>query len=117
MLQGEHSAILSTFIKLPFAIKTLRSIFEWLLKTSFTVTILFGLITCDPLICKIHYPKFNVSIQKEESIRARVKIGTCPAPQKLLAFIENSIITMYFCMDNSVDSDQLQDNSRFGPTL
>ena len=36
MLQGEHSAILSTFIKLPFVIFVL-SIFEWLLKTGFTV--------------------------------------------------------------------------------
>ena len=31
MLQGEHSAILLTFIKLPFVIKTfVLSIFEWL---------------------------------------------------------------------------------------
>ena len=38
MLQGEHSAILSTFIKLPFAIKTfVLSTFEWRLKTGFTV--------------------------------------------------------------------------------
>ena len=38
MLQGEHSAILSTFIKPPFAIKTcVLSIFEWPLKTGFTV--------------------------------------------------------------------------------
>ena len=38
MLQGEHSAILSTFIKLTFAIKTfILSIFEWPLKTGFTV--------------------------------------------------------------------------------
>ena len=40
MLQGEHSAILLTFIKckLPFAIKTfVLSIFEWPLKTGFTV--------------------------------------------------------------------------------
>ena len=38
MLQGEHSAKLFTFIKLSFAIKTLvLSIFEWPLKTSFTV--------------------------------------------------------------------------------
>ena len=37
-LQGEHSAILSTSIKLPFAIKTLvLSIFKWRLKTGFTV--------------------------------------------------------------------------------
>ena len=34
MLQGEHSAILSTFIKLPFFILT---IFEWRLKTGSTV--------------------------------------------------------------------------------
>ena len=38
MLQGEHSAILSTFIKLPFAIKILvLSIFEWPLKTGFSI--------------------------------------------------------------------------------
>ena len=38
MLQGEHSAILSAYIKLPFAIKTfVLSIFEWLLKAGFTV--------------------------------------------------------------------------------
>ena len=40
MLQWEHSAILSTFIKLPFVIKPFDlSIFEWLLKTGFTVHI------------------------------------------------------------------------------
>ena len=38
MLQGEHSAILQTFIKLPFSIKTfILSIFKWPLKTGFTV--------------------------------------------------------------------------------
>ena len=38
MLPLEHSAILSTFIKLPFSIKTfVLSIFKWLLKTGFTV--------------------------------------------------------------------------------
>ena len=38
MLHGEHSAILSTFIKLLFVIKIfVLSIFEWLLKTGFTV--------------------------------------------------------------------------------
>ena len=38
MLPLEHSVILSTFIKLPFAIKAfVLSIFEWLLKTGFTV--------------------------------------------------------------------------------
>ena len=37
MLQREHSAILSTFIKLPFVIKVfVLSIFEWPLKTGLT---------------------------------------------------------------------------------
>ena len=37
MLQGEHSAILCTFIKLSFVIKTFFFIFEWQLETDFTV--------------------------------------------------------------------------------
>ena len=37
-IAGEHSAILWTFIKLPFSIKTfVLSIFKWPLKTGFTV--------------------------------------------------------------------------------
>ena len=40
MLQGEHSAILSTLIKLPFVIKIfVFPIFEWPLKTGFTVVL------------------------------------------------------------------------------
>ena len=53
MLQGEHSAILSTFIKLPFSIKTfVLSIFKWLLKTGFTVI---------ALVREVHIP-LNVLI-------------------------------------------------------
>ena len=38
MLQGEHSVILLTFIKLPFVIKIfVLSIFEWPFYTGFTV--------------------------------------------------------------------------------
>ena len=38
MLQWEHSPTLLTFIKLPFVIKTfVLSIFEWSLKTGFTI--------------------------------------------------------------------------------
>ena len=38
MHQGEHSAILSTFIKLPLVTKIIvLSIFEWLFYTGFTV--------------------------------------------------------------------------------
>ena len=40
MLQGEHSAILLTFIKLPFVIKFfVLSIFEWPFYTGFTVIV------------------------------------------------------------------------------
>ena len=43
MLQGEHSAILSTFIKLPIVIQIfVLSIFEWPLETGFTVYVLEG---------------------------------------------------------------------------
>ena len=41
MLQGEHSAILSTFNKLPFVIKIfVLSIFEWPFYTGFTVALI-----------------------------------------------------------------------------
>ena len=36
MLQGEHSAILLTFIKLPFVKIFVLSIFEWMVYTDFT---------------------------------------------------------------------------------
>ena len=40
MLQGEHSAVLSTYIKLPLVIKMfVLSIFEWLFYTGFTVKV------------------------------------------------------------------------------
>ena len=42
MLQGEHSAIHSTFIKQPFVIKTfVLSIFEWPFYTGFAVIFLY----------------------------------------------------------------------------
>ena len=51
MFQGEHSAILSTFIKLPFSIKTFVSyISEWPLKTGLTclkyIILLVHISTC-----------------------------------------------------------------------
>ena len=52
MLQGEHSATLSTFIKLPFVIKIfVLSIFEWPFYTGFTT---YTMNNCKPLnICGI----------------------------------------------------------------
>ena len=44
MLQREHSAILSTFIKQPVAIKTfILSIFEWPFYTGFSVHVTIGI--------------------------------------------------------------------------
>ena len=46
LLNAGHSAILSTFIKLPFAFKTfVLSTFEWLFYTGFTVVCL-----CSPQV-------------------------------------------------------------------
>ena len=51
MLQGEHSAIFSTFIKLLFVIKTfILSIFEWTVYTGFTVYYIYN-----------HLPVFIIS--------------------------------------------------------
>ena len=42
-VKSVHSAILSTFIKLPFVVKIfVLSIFEWSLKTGFTVYLSFS---------------------------------------------------------------------------
>ena len=51
MLQGEHSAILSTFIKLPFVFKTyVLSILEWPFYTGFTVHLYFEYETSEAYI-------------------------------------------------------------------
>ena len=52
MLQGEHSAILSTFIKLPLVILMIYvlSIFEWPFYTGFTVTCLMSVFVCEVII-------------------------------------------------------------------
>ena len=56
MLQGEHSAILSTFIKLPFVIKTfVLSIFEWPLQTGFMVFFLSLYHKRQPLTCHLFW--------------------------------------------------------------
>ena len=50
MLQREHSAILLTFIKLPFVIKVfVLSIFEWLFYTGFTAYV-FSSSWCDSAV-------------------------------------------------------------------
>ena len=61
MLQGEHSAILLTCIKLPFVIKTfVLSIFEWSVYTRFTV-----LKSCE----RFKYPSCDVLANSADPIR------------------------------------------------
>ena len=61
--KGKHSAILSTFIKLPFVIKiSVLSVFEWLFYTGFTV---FS-------ICKMFFKsgKFLIVFDKTDGLNA-----------------------------------------------
>ena len=61
MLQWEHSAILLTFIKLPYVRNIfVLSIFEWPLKTGFTVVSLIG-----SWKCKISWLELEWSLHKE----------------------------------------------------
>ena len=63
MLQGEHSAIFSTFIKLQFVIKSfVLSIFEWLLSTGFTVYGLGG----DIVFFFLKMPILDLDMGKEQ---------------------------------------------------
>ena len=58
MLQGEHSALLSTFIKLPFVIMIIvLSIFEWLLKTGFPVFLVMVIFFGKKLACLFAVPQ------------------------------------------------------------
>ena len=60
MLQREHFAILSTFIKVPFVIKIfVLSIFEWPLKTGFTVPF------SDYRTFQLHKPFITMHLQAE----------------------------------------------------
>ena len=74
--KGEHSAILSTFIKLPFVFKTIfMSIFEWPLKTGFAV---FGY--CNLFSILNHRSRFEViklfSFSTELSTKFQLLIKT-----------------------------------------
>ena len=63
MLQGEHSAILLTFSKVPFVINILvLSIFEWPLKTGFTV-VSYSYIS----LARLHH-SLSVSFQKIQHV-------------------------------------------------
>ena len=79
MLQGELSAILFTFIKLPFTIKIdVLSIFKWLLKTGVTVWP-YGDIPPKKAIlipncgkCSKNFAHFSLSVLSFVVFRARI---------------------------------------------
>ena len=75
MLQGDHSAILSTFIKLPIVIKMFAlSIFEWPLKTGFTVYVLEG----KPIIMVLRNRSLNLFLLSKYS---EIRQGLLRVPQ------------------------------------
>ena len=64
MLHGEHSAILSTFIMLPFVIKIfVLSIFEWPFYTGFTVTYYLGLLLVLHVTCNLSSKHYGTTPQ------------------------------------------------------
>ena len=72
MLQTEHSAILSTFIKLPVVIKIfVLSIFQWPFYTGFTVLITYA--QNADIASKVEDQTFNLSLHHTLCKRA-VKI-------------------------------------------
>ena len=70
MLQGEHSATLSTFIKLPVVIKIfVLSIFEWPFYTGFTFTVLTTYMeTCYLNLHKTTFTKFVLALTNQISL-------------------------------------------------
>ena len=93
MLQGEHSAILSTFIKLLFVFNTfVLSIFEWPFKTGFTVLcffpfqvdifsfgmFMFELLTCRFPLADINNPAVHVCNGGRPNITSEVRTSIYP---------------------------------------
>ena len=83
MLQGEHSAILSTCIELPHGFKTfILSIFEWPFKTGFTV---FKINTLISSITYLHILKnYQVWDPLDNSLSHTVlKLNSCWSPRDM----------------------------------
>ena len=73
MLQWEHSAVLSTFITLPFVTKIfVLSIFEWPLKTGFTVCVYSKVFS----VCRILVPSMVMRLDYTCDMILRVYIGS-----------------------------------------
>ena len=91
MRQSEHSAILSTFIKLPISIKTfVLSISKWMLKTGFNVqSNLVGQCMCIKVLLSLHSiiwasTRENLSSVVCEQHRRR---SACASPSLISPFV------------------------------
>ena len=83
MLQGEHSAILPTFIRLPFVFKIfVMSIFEWPFYTGFTVYCFIPrhFEKCE-VLCYTHlFKKLRSSVRPP--VHASVRPSVCPSAHR-----------------------------------
>ena len=112
MLQNallEHSAILSTFIKLPFVFRTfVLSIFEWPLKTGFSVVNIF---------CFQCYKLWDLDVRGFHKVCIHLNLKYNSWPNKHTVRINFQIVKPVF--GNSVVPDQLAsaDLHSFSSTL
>ena len=89
MLQGEHSAILSTFIKLPFVIKIfVVSIFEWPLKTD-----LLYMQICVPKYELKYFSNYDKKLEIQKLIRSQF---FCPLLMTTFS-MRTAAILMFHC--------------------
>ena len=100
MLQGKHSAILLSFIKLPFVLKIfVLSLFEWPLKTGFTVQCTYRLFSQKGLH---HLTGATIQVANLVNYKCHPQENGkyCRTPQVLLssfsALICSGIIYKYF---------------------
>ena len=95
MLQREHSAILSTFVKLPFVVKTfVLSFFEWPFYTGFTVTL--------KSLVYVHHYKSIIKQIKAKSVTYELSLlfkGTCHISTQLRHYDRQACISFcYICI-------------------
>ena len=103
MLQGEHSAILSIFIKLPIVINIfVLSISEWLFYTGVTV---INVTYCGRVT--VHFKMMRVNVMLVEKLCQSNKLLQCHA--LLPPFVVCSLIclsTLVALIANNMDPDQ-----------
>ena len=106
MLQVEHSAILSTFIKLPFVIQIfVLPIFEWSLKTGFTVHYL--------LLVSIFLTACRTSLLVILKPMARRALPISSTEILLSWFLSNKL-NISFISEKELQSNHFSKNGKFG---